>query len=52
MTAYIVQVVMGDVSAGGVEYLSCFAVGFVLFLLTFLMNIWGQMYIRRKDYNF
>ncbi len=52
MTAYIVQVIMGDAPAGGVEYLSCFAVGFVLFLITFFMNIWGQRYMRKKDYSF
>ena len=51
MTAYIVQAMMGDAPAGGVEYLSCFAVGFVLFVLTFFMNIWGQRYMRKKDYS-
>jgi phosphate transport system permease protein len=42
MTAYIVQVSMGDTPHGGVEYLTCFAVGTLLFVITLLMNIVGQ----------
>jgi len=39
MTAYIVQVVIGDAPHGTVEYNTIFAVGLVLFLMTFVLNI-------------
>ncbi len=39
MTAYIVQVVIGDAPHGTVEYNTIFAVGLVLFLMTFALNI-------------
>lgn len=42
MTAYIVQVSMGDTPAGGVEYLTCFAVGSLLFVMTLTMNVIGN----------
>lgn len=38
MTAFIVQVSLGDVASGGVEYLSSFAVGALLFFITMLLN--------------
>lgn len=47
MTAYIVQVSLGDTPAGGVEYLTSFAVGGLLFIITFCMNIVGNMVITR-----
>jgi len=47
MTAYIVQVSLGDVEAGGVEYLSSFAVGFVLLIMTLIMNGFGTYLILR-----
>jgi phosphate transport system permease protein len=39
MTTYIVQVSMGDTPAGTLEYRTIFAVGMLLFLSTFLLNI-------------
>jgi phosphate transport system permease protein len=39
MTAYIVQVSLGDTPAGTLEYKTIFAVGMLLFLSTFLLNI-------------
>jgi phosphate transport system permease protein len=39
MTAYIVQVSQGDTPAGTLEYRTIFAVGMLLFLGTFLMNL-------------
>jgi phosphate transport system permease protein len=39
MTAYIVQVSMGDVPAGTLEYRTIFVVGSALFLLTLCMNV-------------
>ena len=45
ITAYIVQVSLGDTPAGGVEYLTCFAVAGLLFVLTFCMNLLGSWVI-------
>ena len=42
MTAYIVQVSMGDVPSGTIESKTIFVVGMVLFLMTFVMNIFAQ----------
>ena len=42
MTAYIVQVSMGDLPHGTLGYRTIFAVGSALFLMTFTMNIFGQ----------
>jgi phosphate transport system permease protein len=42
MTAYIVQVSLGDTPYGSIEYTSIFAVGMVLFLITLSMNIISQ----------
>jgi len=39
MTAYIVQVSLGDTPAGTLEYRTIFAVGMLLFLMTFALNI-------------
>ena len=47
MTAYIVQVSLGDTPQGTVVYYSIFAVGLVLFLITLLMNFLANAVIRR-----
>jgi phosphate transport system permease protein len=47
MTAYIVQVSMGEVSFGTVEYQTIFAVGLTLFAITLLMNIVSLFVLRR-----
>ena len=39
MTAYIVQVSLGDTPAGTLEYRTIFAVGMLLFLSTFVLNL-------------
>jgi phosphate transport system permease protein len=39
MTAYIVQVSLGDTPAGTIEYRTIFAVGMLLFLMTFGLNL-------------
>jgi len=39
MTAYIVQVSLGDTPAGTIEYRTIFAVGMLLFVGTFLLNL-------------
>lgn len=45
MTAFIVQVSLGDVASGGVEYLSSFAVGGLLFVITLFLNGFGTYLI-------
>lgn len=47
MTAYIVQVSMGDVPAGTLEYRTIFVVGCALFALTFVMNVASYRLARR-----
>lgn len=47
MTGYIVQVAMGDVSHGGIEYASIFAVGLTLFVLTLALNLLARYIARR-----
>lgn len=47
MTAYIVQISLGDTPAGGIEYLTSFAVAALLFLMTLMMNIVGHRLMRR-----
>lgn len=42
MTTYIVQVSLGDTPSGTLEYRTIFAVGMVLFLSTFVLNILGD----------
>jgi phosphate transport system permease protein len=39
MTAYIVQVSLGDTPGGTLEYRTIFAVGMLLFLTTFILNL-------------
>ncbi|MCC7034155.1 MAG: phosphate ABC transporter permease subunit PstC [Acidobacteria bacterium] len=39
MTAYIVQVSLGDTPQGTLEYRTIFAVGMLLFLMTFVLNM-------------
>ena len=47
MTTYIVQVSLGDTPSGTLEYRTIFAVGMVLFLLTFVLNIFGDQMRQR-----
>jgi phosphate transport system permease protein len=48
ITAFIVQVSLGDLPHGGMGYQSIFAAGLMLFLMTLLFNIAG--YLLRKRY--
>ena len=41
------QVSLGDTPAGTIEYQTIFAVGTLLFAITFAMNILGQWILRR-----
>jgi phosphate transport system permease protein len=42
MTAYIVQVSLGDTPTGTLEYRTIFAVGMMLFLSTLVLNVFSQ----------
>lgn len=50
MTAYIVQIGLGDTPTGTLEYQSIFAVGAMLFILTFCTNIAAQSVAKRFRY--
>lgn len=47
MTAYIVQVSLGDTPAGSIEYETIFVVGLMLFLMTLATNLISQIFVRR-----
>jgi len=47
MTGYIVQAVGGEASRGSLTYQSIFAVGIVLFTMTFSLNLLAQRFVRR-----
>lgn len=47
MTAYIVQVGLGDTPTGTIEYRTIFAVGATLFAMTFVINLFSQRLSRR-----
>ena len=47
MTAYIVQVSMGDTPTGTLEYRTIFVVGAALFVMTFCMNV-ASIRLRRR----
>jgi phosphate transport system permease protein len=47
MTAYIVQVSLGDTPAGTIEYRTIFAVGMLLFISTFILNM-ASIWLRNR----
>ena len=47
MTAFIVQISIGETAQGSIEYKSLFAVGATLFLITFVLNILSAWVVRR-----
>jgi phosphate transport system permease protein len=47
MTAFMVSVSMGDVPHGGIEYKTLFAVGTMLFIITFTLNIIARSFIKK-----
>ena len=47
MTAYIVQVSLGDTAVGTLPYKTIFAVGMTLFLMTLTLNIFSFWFVRR-----
>lgn len=51
MTAQIVNVSRGDVSRGDLKYQSIFAIGLVLFVLTFVLNIIALRLVKRVGWS-
>lgn len=47
MTAFIVQVSLGDTPAGSIEYYTIYAIGLTLFFMTFTFNILALQIVRR-----
>lgn len=47
MTGYMVQIFLGDAPAGGVEYLSCYAVAALLFAMTLVLTVSGHLVMKR-----
>ena len=47
MTAFIVQVSLGDAAVGSIEYKTIFAVGMSLFMITLLLNILSFWFVNR-----
>ena len=47
MTAYIVQLSLGEVPQGSLEFDTIFAVGILLFVMTLVMNTLGHWVVRR-----
>ncbi|MGF1514993.1 MAG: phosphate ABC transporter permease subunit PstC [Elainellaceae cyanobacterium] len=47
MTAFIVQVSLGDTPAGSLAYRTIYAVGMTLFLITLALNIFSFWFVRR-----
>lgn len=47
MTGYMVSISMGDIPHGSTAYYTVFAVGMVLFALTFLLNIFARRIVKR-----
>jgi len=52
ITAFIANRAAGDLPTGSVEYLSIFAVGTVLFLITFVINVIAQYVLARQRRRF
>ena len=47
MTAFIVQLALGEAPHGSLEFQTIFAVGLLLFFMTLFMNVLGHMVVRR-----
>jgi len=47
MTAFIVQITKGDAPYGTIEYLTLYAVGTTLFIMTLALNIFSFWFVRR-----
>ena len=47
MAAFIAQTARGDISAGSVEFLTIYAVGATLFVITLILNAIAISFVRR-----
>lgn len=47
MTSYIVQISLGDTPYGSLSYYTLYAVGFTLFVFTFVLNIFSYWMVRK-----
>lgn len=47
MTAYMVQLFLGDAEFGSVEYYSAYAIGFTLFVMTLILTLIGNWVLAR-----
>ena len=47
MTTFIVQVSLGDTPYGSIEYLTIFAVGSTIFVMTLILNVISHFFVRR-----
>jgi phosphate transport system permease protein len=47
MTAAMVQLLLGDITGGGLAYRSLFAIGLVLFVITLVMNVISDLVAQR-----
>ncbi|MPZ22293.1 MAG: phosphate ABC transporter permease subunit PstC [Dehalococcoidia bacterium] len=47
MTGFMLQIGLGDAQRGTVDYTSLFAVGSMLFLMTFTLNLLAQVFVNR-----
>ncbi len=52
MTAYMVNTSKGDIEVGSMKYLSIFAVGLILFALTFSMNLFARRMVAKFKLNY
>ena len=52
MTAFMVNISMGDIQQGTIEFKTLFAVGALLFVITFIMNIIARAIVEkyREEY--
>ena len=47
MAAFIASIARGDIPTGSIEYKTIFAVGFTLFVLTFVLNLISIRLVRK-----
>ena len=47
MTGFMVNISMGDIQHGTIEYKTVFAVGALLFIITFIMNLISRMIVKK-----
>ena len=52
MTAFIVQISLGEAPHGSLEYSTIFAVGLVLFVMTLSLNIIGKWLVSKYSENY